>query len=713
MVLAVVVSAVVAFSRVERYLVSMNTPSTNITARRAITLMIVTAVAAAGGGPTELSCQRLAPIQSPRQLPPPSVHAGGEGSLGSAQLPAGRLVIRGQSPLERAKALLPNSERESKRLHGQLSLARLSERRGQTEQARHLYTQYQRKQSRNPVPYHRLGIIEAKAKRYTEAEQYLRKAASMGTPSATLLSDLGYLCYLQNRLEQAEEFLRRAVDLDPENTAANNNLGLVLGEQRRFAESLTAFRRAVSPGEAHSNLAFVLTQMGEHRQALEHYSAALNSGSGSNLRAAAQAMAQLAEKRPELASGELRDAAPATPRGEQQHISTSSAAAARRVSEPSEEGLEDEDDPLDEIAAPVAVRNRTRGDDLAKGPAAVDTNADASMTDRQHSRKEVSTRRRPSSLDTVAEQVEKSALARSKDKRRSAHRRRVSALPEEPQQTVSVAERSVRRTSQTGQTDERSATRPHHVVRHSAAPPTFVQQGMAKSSSAGQSLTQYDDRTLVSSRTDAQPAFVRRKSGRRAGSSTPASVVVHANYQLPDSISSTHVTPTGARMPNERAARPSADRGQATRGSTTRPPSSSPGTRVTRQHVAMAVELGKPGQETRIREAQVVFASPQPAVTGSTTDGRTRPSTATRSVATAKMISDPPPRRLANESRPAIATQQNRPAQPVRQRSAVTGGWTFVDQGDRRPLPTSPSASQRPAGTSLRIVDHGSQSTAD
>jgi Tfp pilus assembly protein PilF len=184
---------------------------------------------------------------------------------------------------------------ESSRLSGQLSLARLSERGGQYDQARNLYARYLLQKPNDPLPYHRLAVIAAREEQYDKAEEYFQKARSMAPPSSKLLSDFGYLYYMQDRFAEAEELLRLAVAEAPDDDAANNNLGLLLGEQGRFAESFEAFQRAVSPAEAHANLAFVMAQVGEHQRALEHYSQALTLQE--DLRPAAEAMVHLAEQR--------------------------------------------------------------------------------------------------------------------------------------------------------------------------------------------------------------------------------------------------------------------------------------------------------------------------------------------------------------------------------------------------------------------------------
>jgi Flp pilus assembly protein TadD len=185
---------------------------------------------------------------------------------------------------------------------GPVSLARLVERSGQTEQAQRMYLTLIEKQPDNPLPYHRLGVMAAQEKKWRVAEQFFNQAYALNPSSTELLSDMGYFYYLQNRHQEAENILRQALALDADDKAANNNLGLVLGDQKRFDESFNVFRQAGTDAEARANLAFVLAQQGRYDQALETYSNALSLDR--KLRPAAMAMLQLAQHRPKPAAGD-------------------------------------------------------------------------------------------------------------------------------------------------------------------------------------------------------------------------------------------------------------------------------------------------------------------------------------------------------------------------------------------------------------------------
>jgi len=174
-----------------------------------------------------------------------------------------------------------------------MALARLNERRGQTDIAKKMYERELEANPRNATAHHRLAVIAAQEERWDASNEHFRIARELAPNNADLLSDLGYALYLQHRLSEAESCLKTAVQIDPRNAAAQNNLGIVLGVQGRFEESLAVFKRTGTAAEAYNNLAYVHAQLGDIDQALANLHQALSLDS--NLRTAAVAMMQLNE----------------------------------------------------------------------------------------------------------------------------------------------------------------------------------------------------------------------------------------------------------------------------------------------------------------------------------------------------------------------------------------------------------------------------------
>lgn len=160
-------------------------------------------------------------------------------------------------------------------IDSELALARLGERRGQSDGAKQLYRKIIEKHPQHPAAYHRLAVLHARDNNFAESNRYFEHALQMGDISLDLLSDYGYCLYLQSQHEDAERVLRQALRQKPNHEASCNNLGLVLGAQGRYQESLEAFQRVNNEAEAHANLAYVFSQAGDLENARKGYLQAL------------------------------------------------------------------------------------------------------------------------------------------------------------------------------------------------------------------------------------------------------------------------------------------------------------------------------------------------------------------------------------------------------------------------------------------------------
>jgi Tfp pilus assembly protein PilF len=157
-----------------------------------------------------------------------------------------------------------------------LNLARQHEKEGQCEAVDRSYQSVLAINPDHPVAHHRLGLLAAKRANYGDAAEHLQAAIKAGSPSADLLSDLGFVLYMQDRLDEAETHLRAALKSDPTHARARNNLGLVLGNQGRLQESLAMFTDVVGADKAYANLAFVCTQLGDADMATACYNRSLH-----------------------------------------------------------------------------------------------------------------------------------------------------------------------------------------------------------------------------------------------------------------------------------------------------------------------------------------------------------------------------------------------------------------------------------------------------
>lgn len=175
----------------------------------------------------------------------------------------------------------------------EMSFARLSERNGDNVKAKKLYRHILSEEPENRIALHRMGVISGKEGQYDESIKYLTHASTLGDPSAELLSDLGYVYYLQHNQELAKDTLERALAEDPDYEAARTNLAVVYAELGQYDIALNHFRQVSSEAESLSNLAYIQSQRGDLELAQRNYSRALDIDK--RLRPAAEALIQIAQ----------------------------------------------------------------------------------------------------------------------------------------------------------------------------------------------------------------------------------------------------------------------------------------------------------------------------------------------------------------------------------------------------------------------------------
>lgn len=175
----------------------------------------------------------------------------------------------------------------------EMSFARLSERNGDNVKAKKLYRHILSEEPENRVALHRMGVIAGKEGRYDDAVQYLTHATTVSEPSAEMLSDLGYVYYLQHNQDLAKATLERALMEDPDYDAARTNLAIVYAELGQYDVALNHFRQVTGEAEALSNLAYIQSQRGDLELAQQNYSRALDIDK--RLRPAAEALIQIAQ----------------------------------------------------------------------------------------------------------------------------------------------------------------------------------------------------------------------------------------------------------------------------------------------------------------------------------------------------------------------------------------------------------------------------------
>jgi HEAT repeat protein len=174
-----------------------------------------------------------------------------------------------------------------------MSIARLQERNGQFVKAYELYEEAYRQDRKNVEVCRRLAVVATHLGKNEEAVRYFEEALQRAPRDADLLCDLGYSLYLREDLAAAENLLRQSLNENPRHQRATTNLALVMGHQGQYDESFELFRQVVGKAEAHSNLAYILIQHGNGKEATKRFSQALSIDS--SLQAAKQGIYQIAE----------------------------------------------------------------------------------------------------------------------------------------------------------------------------------------------------------------------------------------------------------------------------------------------------------------------------------------------------------------------------------------------------------------------------------
>lgn len=169
------------------------------------------------------------------------------------------------------------------RAESQYQAAWQAEQRGQLEKARELYAALQRKSPNVPEYAQRMGVVCTELQDYVTAGKYFEHARSLAPRDGTLLTDMGYLAYVQKDYKSAEALLTEATHLTPQDTRAVNHLAMSIGYQGRYDESLQQFRRANSETQAQLNVAFIQSQRNEPDAAMASYRRVLSQEPGNKV----------------------------------------------------------------------------------------------------------------------------------------------------------------------------------------------------------------------------------------------------------------------------------------------------------------------------------------------------------------------------------------------------------------------------------------------
>ena len=129
-----------------------------------------------------------------------------------------------------------------------------------------------------------IGVVEFQLGKMTEAEEFLKRAATKATDSSFALTTLGIVHYRQQRMDDAEKVLKKAVAINQQDFTAHNYLGIVLAASGKGKAGEEEIMKAIEINpqyaDAHFNLAVIYAtgKPPAKMMAKKHYAKAIELG---------------------------------------------------------------------------------------------------------------------------------------------------------------------------------------------------------------------------------------------------------------------------------------------------------------------------------------------------------------------------------------------------------------------------------------------------
>jgi tetratricopeptide (TPR) repeat protein len=161
--------------------------------------------------------------------------------------------------------------------HYRLGLA--SQQRGELETAKEHFLAVLQDDPQHADALHSLGSIDARARRFVDAERLMRRAIALNPMQALYFNSLGNVLRACNRREEAAAVYQQALRLQPDLALVHNNLGALAledGEPQAAAEHcLEALELDPNFAGAYCNLGRALNNLGKLDEAADAFRRAL------------------------------------------------------------------------------------------------------------------------------------------------------------------------------------------------------------------------------------------------------------------------------------------------------------------------------------------------------------------------------------------------------------------------------------------------------
>ncbi len=172
-----------------------------------------------------------------------------------------------------------------------LSMAELSDQRGNTDHARTMYQRALSMQPNNLDALLGLARMEDRDDRFEVAVNVYQQAMRMHPQNAKVLNDLALCHARKGQMEPAFQLLDRATRLEPGKARYRNNIAKVLIEMNRVDEAVSHLAAAHPPAIAQYNMGVLLAERGRKDEAIGFLTAATHIDS--QLQPASAMLAQL------------------------------------------------------------------------------------------------------------------------------------------------------------------------------------------------------------------------------------------------------------------------------------------------------------------------------------------------------------------------------------------------------------------------------------
>lgn len=151
---------------------------------------------------------------------------------------------------------------------------------GQLDRARQQYERALESEPNHVVALVSLARLSDREGNSVEAEAIYQRALAAHPQSGLAHNDLGLFHARKGHPQQAAAELQRAVECEPENMRYGNNLATVLVELGQYEPAFAQLRKTSQPAEAHYNLGFLLHRNGQDRLAAQHFTEAVRLNPG-------------------------------------------------------------------------------------------------------------------------------------------------------------------------------------------------------------------------------------------------------------------------------------------------------------------------------------------------------------------------------------------------------------------------------------------------